>query len=252
MTSIAELSEMLQALLTTTANEVARKSGFIQRERQVTGAGFAQALVLGGLAQPGATRKQVHQQARQAGIAISVQGLDQRFEEASVRFMRGLLEAGLSAVVNSEEQAVVLPPFQGVYLTDCTRLVWGEVGVKMGVRLELQRGQVQACLTALKQHDQKAPVVDSPMPAGALHLGDLGFFKLQRFRQWNTEGVYWLTRYKVGTHLSTPEGQPLDLKTLLTGSEPLHMAVIVGKGQHALTNVPFPNGNATSPPGRST
>ncbi len=51
----------------------------------------------------------------------------------------------------------------------------------------------------LKTNDQKIGLIDDPLPAGALHLGDLGFFKVARFQQWNTEGVYWLSRFKTGT-----------------------------------------------------
>ena len=94
MTTITELSQTLQALLTDTANAVAKTSGFIQRQRQVTGAGFAQTLVLGGLAQPDATRKQQQQAAVQVGMPISAQGLEQRFTAPAVEFMRALLEAG--------------------------------------------------------------------------------------------------------------------------------------------------------------
>jgi hypothetical protein len=196
----------------------------------VTGAGFAQALVLGGLAHPEGTRKQLHHHATQAGLQVSVQGLDQRFTSRSVSFMRSLLEAGISQVVCSEMEGCILPQFNGVYLTDCTRLVWGKVGVKMGVRLELQQGQLQACLMDLKQNDQRASVMEAPLPKGALHLNDLGLFKLKRLREWSQAGIYWLTRYKVGTRLYDCEGNPLDLKTLLTGSTPLSLQVYIGSG----------------------
>lgn len=200
----------------------------------MTGAGFAQALVLGGLAQPEATRKQVHHQATQAGLRVSVQGLDQRFNAAATAFMRELLEAALKEMVQGEGKVVVLPQFNGVYVTDCTRLVWGQAGVKMAVRWEIQRGQLQVCLTALQQHDQKAEVVERQLPPGALHLGDLGFFKLHRFQAWSAHGVYWLTRYKVGTRLHTLDGQALDLKAILSGSERVSMPVRVGSGRHAV------------------
>jgi hypothetical protein len=98
----------------------------------VTRAGFAQALVLGGLAQPDATRKQQQQQAAQVGMLISAQGLEQRFTTAAVDFMKQLLEVGLTQVVCSEKSRPLLPQFNGVYLTDCTR-----------------RGQLQACLETL-------------------------------------------------------------------------------------------------------
>lgn len=162
-------------------------------------------------------------------MAVSVQGLEQRFSEKSVVFMRSLLENGLEQIVRNEAQSTLLPPFNGVYLTDCTRLVWGQMGVKMGVRWELQGGQLQAHLSELKQHDQKTAVVEYPLPTGALHLGDLGFFKLQRFQDWNSQGVYWLTRFKVGTRLHTTSGEALDLLQLLeTTTEPVVMPVQVG------------------------
>jgi len=196
----------------------------------VTGSGFAQALVLGGLANPEGTRKQLHHQATQAGMQVSLQGLDQRFSEKSVLFMRRLLEAGMSEMVQSETKNTILPQFNGVYLTDCTRLVWATVGVKMAVRLELQQGQLEANFMDLKTNDQRATVIDYPLPQGALHLNDLGFFKLQRLREWSEQEVYWLVRYKAGTSLYDFEGKRLDLKILLSGNEPLSMPVYLGSG----------------------
>lgn len=186
--------------------------------------------MFGGLAQPTATRKQVHHYATQAGLRVSLQGLDQRFNQRAVDFMRQLLETALTQAVTGEGHEVVLPQFKGVYLTDCTRLVWGAVGVKLALRLELQRGHLQACLTELQQHDQKAEVVERPLPSGALHLGDLGFFKLKRFRDWSANGVFWLTRYKVGTRLQTLEGQPLELNALLAGRTAFTLPVRLGSG----------------------
>ena len=152
-----------------------------------------------------------------------------------VAFMRQLLETTLTQVVQSAAPQVVLPQFNGVYITDCTRLVWQACGLKLAVQWEIQRGRLQASLMPLTQHDQKAPLMDQDLPRGALHLGDLGFFKLQRFRTWSANGVYWLTRYKIGTCLFHLDGQPIDLKTLLTGAGPLNLSVRVGRGRLALT-----------------
>lgn len=197
----------------------------------MTGAGFAQALVLGGLAHPEGTRKQLHHQATQAGLQVSVQGLDQRFSPKSVTFMRRLLEAGMSQMVQSESKGCILPQFNGVYIIDCTRLVWATFGVKMAVRLELQQGRLEANLMDLKQNDQRAPVIDYPLPQAALHLNDLGLFKLKRLHDWSEQGIYWLVRYKAGICLSDLEGQRLALKTLLTGNEALCQQVYIGSGQ---------------------
>lgn len=228
MTTVAELSSSLQKLMTTTAERIAKATGFIQRQREVTGAGFAQAVVFGNLAAGEATRKEVHASAIRAGLQVSVQGLDQRFNEAGVRFMRALLEEALTAMVSSEESRGMLPQFNGVYLTDCTRLTWTGLGMKAAVRLELQQGELRVQLHELNRHDQKTGVVDEAVPAGALQLEDLGFFKLERMRQRNAAGVYWLSRYKVGTTLTTLAGEPIDLKQLLTGETSISLPVLVG------------------------
>jgi hypothetical protein len=191
-------------------------------------------LVLGGLAEGEATRSQWHQQAVQAGMAVTRQGLDQRFEATACDFMKALLQAALTEMVESERTAVPLPQFSGVYVTDCTRLDWGVMGIKLGVRFELQRGRLEACVMNLATNDQTASVVDAPLASGALHLGDLGFFKLDRFRQWSSDGVYWLTRYKVGTHLFMPDGQRVDFKQLMQARHPVCMAVRIGSGNKAV------------------
>lgn len=231
-------------MLTTVANALARQCGFIQRQRQLTGAGFAQALILGSLLSPNATRREQQQHAVLAGQAISVQGFEQRVEQAqSVRFMQALLEEVLKCLVTSEAGRAVLPMFKGVYLTDCTRLDGPGLGQKVGVRLELQHGQLQLALMDATAHDQTTPVIEQALPAGALHLADLGFFKLARFQRWNEQGVYWLTRYKVGTRLAQADGHRLDLAAVLAQQQgPLLLPVQVGSaGLRAyLVAVPLP------------
>ncbi|MBK9124247.1 MAG: transposase [Chloroflexi bacterium] len=183
----------------------------MRRQRKVTGAGFAQTLVLGGLMAPAATRREQQHHAVQVGMPISTQGLEQRFTATAVTFMRQLLEEGLRQTIRSEQQGTVLPSFNGVYISDCSRVEWLATGVKLAVRWELQRGQLEIQLRELRENDQKSAVVDAALPEGALHLNDLGFFKLTRFQRWNEQGVFWLTRFKVGTTVFTTEGEPLDL-----------------------------------------
>jgi hypothetical protein len=234
MTKIAELTPILYKLFTMTAQQLAKETGFIQRQRKITGAAFAQTLVLGSLAHPQATRKQLHLHSLQTEMQITQQGLDDRFNEKAVRFMRALLEATLSLTIKSESKNVILQQFNGIYIADCTRLVWPELGIKLGVRWEIQRGEIQACLLDLLQNDQSASVIDLSLPPGALILADLGFFKLERFWHWNELGVYWVSRYKIGTTVSTRDGQRIDLLALLEQQDDLNLEVVVGTGKHAV------------------
>jgi hypothetical protein len=186
---------------------------------------------MGGLAHGEPTRKQLHHSASQAGMTVSVQGLDQRFTPNAVSFMRSLLEMALTEMVSSEATRGLLPQFNGVYVTDCTRLMWAGGGEKLAVRLELQHGSLQASLSEIHRHDQKTAIIERSLPPTALHLGDLGFFKLKRFHQWNEQGVYWMSRLKVGTILTTRDGQRLDLKKILSGQAEIVMPVKVGVKQ---------------------
>lgn len=206
MTKINDLSTTLQTLFTNTANELGKKTGFIKRQRKITGAAFAQSLILGGLAKPEATRKEQQQNLSCGGVQMSEQALEQRFSESAISFLRALLEAVLNVLVMRSDPIALLPQFRGVYLTDCSRFTWGAFGFKLGVRWDMQRGQLEIEIMSLSRNDQKTRVVEAPMPEGALHLGDLGFFKLKRFAQWNARGIKWLSRFKVGTKLFTLEG----------------------------------------------
>ena len=77
MTTIAEVAGIVQTLLTTTADDLA-KTDFIERKRKVTGSGFAQALIFSFMANPAATRAAVNQTAANAGMMLSTAGLEVR------------------------------------------------------------------------------------------------------------------------------------------------------------------------------
>lgn len=229
MTKINDLSTTLQTLFTTTANDLAKKTGFIKRQRKLTGAAFSQALVLGGLAKPSATRKQQKDDLACAGVEMSEQALEQRFTQSTITFLSALLEEVLNVVVMRSNPIALLPEFAGIYLTDCSRFTWGAFGFKLGVRWNMQSGQLEMEVMPLTRNDQKTQVVEAPMPEGALHLGDLGFFKLKRFAQWNEMGIKWLSRFKVGTRVFTPEGQPIDIvKLLATCKQEICIPIIMG------------------------
>jgi hypothetical protein len=124
MTTVPELAETLQTLLTTTADALARRTGFVQRRSKLTGAAFAQALVFGWLATPQASLENLAQAAAAVGVAISAQGLDQRCSEVAAVFLEALLGAAVQAVVAAEPVAIpLLQRFSAVVLLDCSTLV---------------------------------------------------------------------------------------------------------------------------------
>jgi hypothetical protein len=123
------------------------------------------------------------------------------------------------------------------------RSIWPGLGgstgptaaLKLQVRLEYRSGQVGGpLLDPGRVHDQRSPFQSEALPAGALRMGDLGFFNLEQFTRDSQQDIYWCTRYKAGTRLYTESGQALDLLPwlrALTGSQ-AELPVQVGAHAH--------------------
>jgi hypothetical protein len=232
MTTILQLHPILQNLFTDRANTIARQTGFIRRQRKLTGAQFLQGVVFGWLHHPQATRQQLHQSLRLTGSDVCASGFEQRFTPQAVLFLQAMVQEAMAEVFEAEGIVSILDRFQGLYLTDSTRLEGPSVPMKIAARLELQRGALQLSLEDLKTHDNVTQVCEQSLPRGALHIGDLGFFDLSRFAQWSQAGVAWLSRYKVGTTLYRSSGEPLNVLAVLAGrSKPLSLSVLVGRRQ---------------------
>ena len=144
---------------------------------------------------------------------MSAQGFEARFSEQAATFLRGLVEEATAEMLEASVEMRVLKRFNGVYVSDSTRL---EAGLKVATRLELQRGGLSWTLEAVNRHDNATGIMDQALPKGALHVGDLGFFDLERFAQWREAGVDWLTRYKGRTLLFHPDGQAFALVEVLS------------------------------------
>jgi len=123
MTTVADVTQALQALFTTTADQVARRTGFVQRTSKLTGAAFVQALVFGWLANPQASVEGLAQAAAAVGVAISAQGLDQRFTEAAAVFLENMLTAAVQTVIAADPVAIpLLERFSAVVLLDSSTI----------------------------------------------------------------------------------------------------------------------------------
>jgi hypothetical protein len=216
-------------LMTTTAERVGRASGFVQRQSKMSAAVFIQSLVFGWLAQPEASRAELSQTAAAAGVAVSAQGIDERMNDRAVVFLRQMVDETIGQVLCSEPVAVeVLQRFNGVYLIDSTVIrlpaaladTWPgcgdeEASLKLPVELNLSTGALRVYLESGRVHDQRTPIQQASLPAGALRLADLGFFDLDVLDNLAKQGVFGLVRLKTGTVLLDPDAQRIDLSTRL-------------------------------------
>jgi hypothetical protein len=237
MSSVAQVAEKMQEILTSTAERLGRSTGFIQRERAFNGASFAQTLVLGWMGNPAASLTMLSQSAANVSVEVSRQAIEQRFTEQAAAFMKSLLQAALQeGMVGEPVKVDLLRRFSGVYLLDSTciglpeslQAIWPGCGgsqgpsacLKVSVLWEMLRGDLKEVeLLPGKTHDQRALAAQQSLPAKSLRVSDLGYFKLSLLKRLSREGGYWLTRYKNGTVLWC-EGQRLEvLKALQDQTE---------------------------------
>ena len=223
----------------------------------MTGAGFAQALIFSFMAKPTATRQDVGQTAVNAGMTLSTQGLDQRFNAKAAYFLDSLLAEAVQQAIGTVPQAQsLLSRFKGVYVSDSTVVGLPEAlapvfrghngdtaaAAKVAVQWDLHSGAVGLWLSSGTVHDQRTGPVARTLPPGSLRLNDLGFFKLATFAEDDVAGRYFFSRYKQGTLVHTAEGEPLNLVRHLQqhGHHPLDLPIRLGKSRLACRLIALP------------
>ena len=207
MTTIPHLSQILQELLIEDANRIGRESCFIQRQRKLSGASFAQSLIFGWQANPQASLEELCQSASVCGVEIGPQGLQERINSPQAnRFLHQLLLQGVSYLVQSQsERDDLLTFFAGVYIQDssqielpsCLHSIWQgpkteQAILKLQAVLDYQHGLFDLTLASGRDHD--CPLQTVALPAGSLRLADVGYFKVKVFEQLNRQGVWWVSR----------------------------------------------------------
>jgi hypothetical protein len=253
MTDITQISAALQNVLGKKADQVARKTKFVQREVKITGSNFAQTLVFGFLDNPKMSYREMAQAAGLSNLEITGQGLEQRFNEASADFMQAVLENAIAQMVCSASDVDIdlLDRFSKIHIQDGSVIglpdecvaVWqgiqpeGEKGcsaLKLHVSLEYKSGQLSGpALANGREHDKKSPWFCQTLQKGELRIDDLGFFDLDQLEADAKAGGFWITRYKHEVILQQ-NGQDLALLSFLqeqTNSQ-IDVPVELGKNHH--------------------
>lgn len=248
ITSIAQLAPQLKNLLgDEVAGVLAKKVKFIQRASKLTGALFAQTLVFTWLAKPNATYANMAQKASELGLAITAQGLEDRFSVSSALFMRELLaETIKTTVVSANEKTFsVWENFNGVYIFDSSTIslpeelaqVWSgctyqsqiKAGLKLHTRLELKSGALEGpLLTDARDSDSKSKLQYGELPIGSLSMGDMAYWDGARMNELSKNGCFWLSRLRSDLLIYTPQEEPpIDLAKYLRDQQTDKVEVMV-------------------------
>jgi hypothetical protein len=249
MSSISQVSETMQTILTSRAKALERESGFVERSTaQLDGPIFSQTTVLTWMHTAEASYTQLRHTAASLGVHVSNQAIEQRFGQGSVQLLRALLEEAVGQMIRSEASAPqVLARFNGVYVQDGTVISlpaslaqeWpgsGQAGQEAALRvqgrLELGAGSLSGLwLQGGREAERSGPAISTPLPVGSLFNADMGYFTLGEMRQRGKQGQYWLTQSKATLIFIDHSGRCWDLRSFLQAqtSEEVDVELFVGK-----------------------
>jgi hypothetical protein len=236
MTTIPHVATTMQRVLSTTADAAAQHTRFVQRPRKakLMGSTFVQTLVFGWLADPDASLDSLAQTAAALGVPITPQALDQRFTPAAAACLETVLSTAMRCLIAATPVAIpILDRFTAVYaqdsstivLPDALAAVWHGCGgsselrtqaaLKLQVRLDLRTGQLHGPQLQHGRASDHAAALPSVLPAGALRLADLGYWRLDDLDALASQQVFWLSRLHTGTAIYDTDGQRRDVFTWL-------------------------------------
>ena len=235
MDKIIERAKRLQALLGDVAENVAKNTDFIQRKRKITPLAWLLATVFGWMNNKKGTLNTIVEQFEQQGIDITEQAVSKRFDCHAVEFFKQMIAKACKLLIDRRIEVLPLTQrFNGLYVEDCSTVrlpsEWADelpgcggsgsekkgAAIKTFCRIELLAGHFSEMIFgAGKKPDIKLAQQAGQLPKGALHLADMGFFQLERLRQENEQGVYWITRLPAGTVIDV-DSVPQSIGTYLS------------------------------------
>jgi hypothetical protein len=238
MDIVAKVATAMQAVFGESMDELARRTGCVQRQRKLSGSLLARILVLTLLKRPAAKDQDYCTTAAQLGVDVTEEAMRKRFTASLVVFLEAVLKLALTQVLQAQACMVgVLQKFSEVRIGDSTLIPLpdelaqrfpgcggkpgtGKAMLKIQLLWNLLRGEwIKLLLEPGRASDAKSEIAEASPPAGSLSIFDLGYFSLERFRRTGAAAAYWISRFQFGTTVFDPSGKRLDLLRFLREHE---------------------------------
>jgi hypothetical protein len=206
---------------------------FVKRKSKLGARLFVEVLVSGCLLDPTISLERLCKLLKQRGIRISKQGLQQRFNTVAAKKLMQIffLKALEKFKTKNSNVFSLLKHFSTVNIVDSSGIslpshlkdlykgtggVASEAGMKIQVLFDYINGYIsQLKITEGRTSDQGYDKYLSKIEKGALHLQDLGYFKLKSFIAIHQKGAYFISRYFNATKVFDKDGKQMGLIKVL-------------------------------------
>lgn len=239
---ISKVSKALSSFFNETdLEERARKSGFVVRNR--SGLNGFMFLVMNTLQLTNDPSYSLQEQcdwlAEHFDVYLSKQSLDERYNSFGVRFMRSCFESVLKDWLCHQKVATTGSTFGRILLRDSTTLQLPatmatfypskdasktRASLKIDYCFNYLNGQTQQLvLESGRIPDSKLNTMYEPeFQANDLIIKDLGYWNYGQFKQYDENGVYFLSRLRVDATLYDLAGQKIGIENFLPDHQQLH------------------------------
>jgi Transposase DDE domain len=231
-----------------TLNGLARRSGFIRRKGKLTAYEFAVLMTVGQLS---LKHPSLGAMVQAIEAKLSREALHQRFTTEAVVFMHDCLDQALRQKFTPPKSLnpALLRPFRRVMIFDSSS--WdvdpklkavlpgsgggaSDANCKLQVGYEFKRGELGFFQVSpgIKPDQAYSPMLPDLVAKDDLALADLGFFKVETFRQYHEKGAFYLSRFLVRTtirHAGTRELIDLGEVLRYVNGNVFELGVIMGK-----------------------
>lgn len=245
MSSITQLVEEYQRILTEEVLKIAKETGAVKRQRKngLDAATFVQSMIFGYWQEPDLRTSGLIQVAQRREVSVTESAISQRFtKESAEMFLSVLQEISRMTIELEKVDTPLLKQFTAVIVEDSSTVslppelaeIWKGCGgqhckkhaaVKLFVWWNVLTGVVKGpFLCDGRTSDYKSPLQREELPAGSLYLADLGFFSKKAIET-TINGLkgelgrkgrrYVVTRLKSSTALYTRSGHRFTLRGVL-------------------------------------
>ena len=238
MRSITQIETHFRDLFGEYADQVARETGCVKRQRKWTGRTLLLTFVFGWMRHRDASLESLTRVGQAVGVQVTDTAVHKRFTAELATFLHHMLEQVRQRIVQADPvptrllrrfTAVLVEDSSTVSLPDALSSTWHGCGggagtsgaaVKLHTRLDLLTGHLRGpVLSDARLPDSHSPLREDENPEKSLIIADLAYFALSWLQQLDRTHRWFLMRLKAQTAVYTRSGHRLVLEALLPPQE---------------------------------